>query len=207
MWAPASGAAAALGAYLLLGGERDGSTAGGKGWRGLAAIEALRSSNMALRLRRREGAARIAAACERQMPEMLDVLALGLSAGLSFDASLALYCSRSSCELSGELLVAMHSWQMGLASKRDALSELAARVDAPSLGKFVGAVREALAFGAPLAATLERQADAIRQDQRASAERRIEEVPVRMLIPLGTLVVPAMLLAILGPLLAAALSR
>lgn len=85
--------------------------------------------------------------------------------------------------------------------------ELAARVAAPSLAKFVAAVREALAFGAPLAATLERQADAIREDQRASVERRIEEVPVRMLIPLGALVVPAMLLAILGPLLSAALSR
>ena len=96
---------------------------------------------------------------------------------------------------------------MGLASRRDALGELAARVAAPSLAKFVAAVREALAFGAPLAATLERQADAIREDQRASVERRIEEVPVRMLIPLGALVVPAMLLAILGPLLSAALSR
>ena len=105
------------------------------------------------------------------------------------------------------MLVAMHSWQMGLASRRGALGELAARVAAPSLAKFVAAVREALAFGAPLAATLERQADAIREDQRASVERCIEEVPVRMLIPLGALVVPAMLLAILGPLLSAALSR
>ena len=66
-------------------------------------------------------------------------------------------------------------------------------------------VSEALSFGAPLAQTLERQADAIREEQRASVEQRIEEVPVRMLVPLGTLVVPAMLLAVLGPLLCAAL--
>ena len=37
-------------------------------------------------------------------------------------------------------------------------------------------------------------------------QERIEKVPVKMLVPLGTLVVPAMLLAILGPLLSAALA-
>ena len=205
MWALGSGVAAAMAAYLLLYG--DDEPGWGNGGRASALARALRASPALRRLKGRENAARMAAACERQMPEMLDVLALGLSAGLSFDASLALYCARSSAELSRQMLVAMHSWQMGLASRRDALGELAARVAAPSLAKFVAAVREALAFGAPLAATLERQADAIREDQRASVERRIEEGPVRMLIPLGALVVPAMLLAILGPLLSAALSR
>ena len=141
------------------------------------------------------------------MPEMLDILALGLSAGLSFDASLALYCDRCDTELAGQLSVAMRSWQMGLASRQAALTELAGRIEAPALAKFVAAVCEALAFGAPLASTLERQADAIRADQRSGVERRIEEAPVRMLIPLGTLVVPAMLLAIMGPLLSAAFAR
>ena len=89
--------------------------------------------------------------------------------------------------------------------RREALEGLAARVSAPSLVRFCASVSEALSFGAPLAQTLERQADAIREEQRASVEQRIEEVPVRMLVPLGTLVVPAMLLAILGPLLCAAL--
>ena len=36
-------------------------------------------------------------------------------------------------------------------------------------------------------------------------EEEIERVPVKMLIPMGTLIVPAMLLAILGPLLGSAL--
>ena len=37
-------------------------------------------------------------------------------------------------------------------------------------------------------------------------EEEIERVPVKMLIPLGTMIVPAMLLAILGPLLGSSLS-
>jgi len=64
-------------------------------------------------------------------------------------------------------------------------------------------VTEALELGTPLAATLDRQAHLAREEQRALVEERIERAPVKMLIPLGSLVVPAMLLAIVGPLVAA----
>lgn len=199
MWWLASGAAAGAAAYLLLG---DAQADRGRARALLARVVAVPALR---RAREREASARVVAACERQVPEMLDILALGLSAGLSFDASLALYCERSEAELARQLLRAMRGWQMGLEGRREALEGLAARVDAPSLARFCAAVCEALSFGAPLAQTLERQADAIREEQRASVQQRIEEVPVRMLVPLGTLVVPAMLLAILGPLLCAAL--
>lgn len=199
MWRLACGAAAAAGSYALLGGHGEEGGHVREALAGIARLPVLR------RARQRETSARVVAACERQMPEMLDILALGLSAGLSFDASLELYCSRSDSELAQRLLVAMRGWQMGLEGRREALESLSAQVDAPSLVRFCASVCEALSFGAPLAQTLERQADAIREEQRASVEQRIEEVPVRMLVPLGTLVVPAMLLAILGPLLCAAL--
>ena len=52
---------------------------------------------------------------------------------------------------------------------------------------------------------LERQGEAIRDEQRSQVEEEIERVPVKMLVPLGTLIVPAMLVAILGPLLGQAL--
>lgn len=149
---------------------------------------------------------RVADACERQMPELLDILGLGLAAGLSFDASLELYCSRRRGELAGEMRSAMLAWQMGLAARPRALDEMAGRVGSASVRRFADAVQEALAFGAPLAGTLERQASSLREEQRAATQQRVEEAPVRMLIPLGTLVVPAMLLAILGPLLSAAMA-
>lgn len=199
MWWLASGVAAGAAAYLLLG---DVQADRGRARALLARVVTVPALR---RAREREASARVVAACERQVPEMLDILALGLSAGLSFDASLALYCERSETELAGQLLRTMRGWQMGLEGRREALEGLAARICAPSLARFCAAVCEALSFGAPLAQTLERQADAIREEQRASVQQRIEEVPVRMLVPLGTLVVPAMLLAILGPLLCAAL--
>ena len=196
----AVGAAACLAVWLALGGER------GEGAPGFDAKALLRHLPRVRRALEREGSARGTRACERQMPEFLDILGLGLSAGLSFDASLALFCDRRDCELSREIRAAMISWQMGMEGRSEALSSLSARLGSPSFEGFCSAATEALSFGAPLAQTLEHQAVSIRQEQRSRVQERIEKVPVKMLVPLGTLVVPAMLLAILGPLLSAALA-
>lgn len=196
----AVGAAACLAVWLALGGER------GEGAPGFDAKALLRHMPRVRRALEREGSARVTRACERQMPEFLDILGLGLSAGLSFDASLALFCDRRDCELSREIRAAMISWQMGMEGRSEALSSLSARLGSPSFEGFCSAATEALSFGAPLAQTLEHQAVSIRQEQRSRVQERIEKVPVKMLVPLGTIVVPAMLLAILGPLLSAALA-
>ena len=44
------------------------------------------------------------------------------------------------------------------------------------------------------------------EEESKKLEAEIEKVPVKMLLPLGMLIVPAMLIAILGPLLGPALS-
>ena len=140
------------------------------------------------------------------MPTLIDVLTLGLSAGLSFDASLALYCDRYQTELSQAFSEAMLSWRMGVMSRESALDAMAGELGVDALARFATVVGESLEFGSPLASALEVQAKAIRDEQRAQIEEEIEKAPVKMLIPLGVLVVPAMLLAILGPLLASAVS-
>jgi tight adherence protein C len=139
-------------------------------------------------------------ACLREMPDLLDVLTLGLSSGLSFDASLELYCERRDDELAHAFGEALLSWRVGAESRPEALSRLAGELDAAALRSFAATVSQALEFGSPLADALERQSQAIRDEQRSQVEEAIEKVPVKMLVPLGTLVVPAMLLAILGPL-------
>lgn len=141
----------------------------------------------------------------RQMPTMLDVTTLGLEAGLSFDASLELYCQRYHTLLAASLGEALLSWRIGSRSRAEALQDLADEMGVTALSRFTSAVTEALAFGTPLASALEQQAQAIRDEQRSEVEEEIEKVPVKMLIPLGTLILPAMLLAILGPLLGSAL--
>ena len=62
---------------------------------------------------------------------------------------------------------------------------------------------QAHVLGAPLADTLARQGIEMRSAHRADVERQIERAPVKLLVPTGTLILPALLLSILGPLLAA----
>ncbi|WP_321970585.1 type II secretion system F family protein [Paratractidigestivibacter sp.] len=163
------------------------------------------SSDAVRRIKEGEAKARAKKQCAELMPVMIDVVTLGLAAGLSFDASLALYCERYDDALAEALSQAMLSWRVGAATRGEALEKAARDLGLESLSRFGSVVCEALAFGSPLAESLERQAQVIRDEQRSRVEEEIERVPVKMLIPLGTLIVPAMLLAILGPLLGSAL--
>lgn len=149
--------------------------------------------------------ARIQATCLHEFPEMLDILTLGLKAGLSFDGSLELYTSRYNSMLSAFLSQSMIAWKLGLCNRIDALDMLSSHLEIGALTRFSMAVAEALEFGIPLADSLSRQATEIRREQRLQVEEGIEKIPVKMLIPMGVFVVPAMLLAILGPLLSSAL--
>lgn len=154
------------------------------------------------RMREEGERTRLRRICIDQVPELLDIATLGLSAGLPFDTAISLYCVEYSNELSRELTRAMMGWRVGMYSRTEALERLAERLDLMSLRRFAAAVSESITFGSPLAGILERQAQTVREEQRALVEEEIEKAPVKMLIPLGTLIVPAMMLAILGPLLA-----
>lgn len=199
-------ACSGLGAWLLSGGGflRAATRQIGEA---MARAEALLSRAPPLAAARRaEELSFRRSACLGEFPVLLDVVTLGLSAGLSFDASLELYCTRYDNELSKAFSEAMLGWRIGAASREDALWALAEELGVGALRRFASVVGESLSFGSPLAEALERQAQAIRDEQRSQVEEEIERLPVKMLVPLGTLIVPAMFLAILGPLLGSSLT-
>lgn len=143
------------------------------------------------------------AATLTEVSEMIDVVRLALSAGLSFDASLELFCAHRTSSLSHRLARALLSWRIGLRPRSDELALVASDMGVRALESFALAVGQALELGAPLADVLGSQAREIRLAHRAAVEREIERAPVKLLIPTGTLILPALLLSILGPLLAA----
>lgn len=209
-WGPAALAAcvaalAALGCFVALGRP----PARGRGAHGAPPLASVARRALELppvrRAREAEALARRRAACLEELPVLLDIVTLGLSAGLSFDSSLELYCERWEGALSSAFGEAMLSWRIGASTREEALSRLADELGVGALGRFASVVAEALRFGSPLAGALERQAQAMREERRSMVEEQIEKAPVKMLVPLGTLIVPAMFLAILGPLLGSAL--
>jgi tight adherence protein C len=152
------------------------------------------------RLRRERDRAR--SRCLDDLGELIDVVALGMSAGVSFDVALELYCGRYRTELAQVLAEAMQGWRLGVTTRRDALLGVAARLDIPAFTGFVETVTESLEFGAPVAQALARQAQEVREERRRDAEERIQKAPVKMLVPTSTLVLPALILSIMGPILA-----
>lgn len=138
-----------------------------------------------------------------EVSDMVEIVSLGLTAGLSFDAALGMYCERTSSALSRRMAEARFSWQVGIAPREDALLEAARDLEAPALARFGTTVCQALRFGAPVSEALMNLGREVRLENVARVERAIERAPVKILIPTGTLILPALLLAIVGPLLAA----
>ena len=135
--------------------------------------------------------------------EMIDIVRLGLSAGLSFDAALELFCAHRTGALASRMNRARLSWQMGIGTRGEELARVARDMDERALESFGIVVEQALSLGSPLSETLAAQGREIRAAHRARIEREIERAPVKLLIPTGTLILPALLLSIVGPLLAA----
>lgn len=166
----------------------------------LAVVGALvgwRALPWAVRRRTRERAESM----ERDLSEMLDVVALGMRSGLSFDRSLQLYTDHFKTLLAESFRSAHRQWTCGLASRPDALRAVAASYDSALLGRVVENVIRSLRFGATLADNLEDAAREARSGYRARKQEQVAKAPVKMMVPTGALILPAMLILVLGPVL------
>ena len=161
----------------------------------VGALAGVRSVRWALR---READAR-AARLEAQLSEMAEVVSLGLRSGLSFDRAFEMYAQHFSTGLARSCEQAFRSWSHGLVSRDEALRELAASYDSPPFARLVEGVIRSLRFGSSLAEGLEASAAEVRSVHRANVEERVAKAPVKMLVPVGMLILPAMLVLVLGP--------
>lgn len=146
-------------------------------------------------------AADLRAACDGQLDVMADIIALGSRAGLSFDASLDLYCAKFDGTLAAQMGIARSAWASGCASREQALADAADRVGSASMRRFAETVVQALRYGSPLADLMETLAADLRRVRRAAVEQRVAKAPVKMLVPLGTCILPALLIFVAGPVL------
>ena len=136
---------------------------------------------------------------ERHLSQMVEVVVLGLRSGLSFERSFSLYPRYFDTELGRSMLRVTRQWDAGLASREDALRLLEAEYDSPLLARVVGSMVRSLRFGTSTADSLEAAAVEAREVHRSRMEEKVAKVAVKMMLPVGTLILPAMLLLVLGP--------
>ncbi len=137
---------------------------------------------------------------EAQLPQFLDLLAAGSTAGLS--ALLALRRAAESVRnpLAEELHLLLERVDLG-ARWREELRDLAERLRLGDLRRAVMAMTRTESLGTPLAESLRQHADEVREARRAAAAERARKAPVKMLFPLVFMILPAFLLLTVVPVL------
>ncbi|MFV2039885.1 MAG: type II secretion system F family protein [Acidimicrobiales bacterium] len=135
---------------------------------------------------------------ERELPDMLDQMTIGVEAGLGFDAALLRVAQENEGPLAEEFGRMMQDRQLGM-SREDAFTRIVDRTDCRDLKHFVLALTQADKHGMPLATVLRVQADEMRQKRRVRAEEKALSLPVKLVLPLVLCILPALFIVILGP--------
>ena len=139
-------------------------------------------------------------AADSEIPQLLDLLAAGSTAGLA--AQLALVRARSGLRgpLAEEIGASVRAVEFGR-RWRDELAGLAERLDLPDMRRVVAVLTRTEMLGTPLTGSLTDLAADVRSARAAAASERARKAPVKMLFPLVFLVLPAFLLLTVVPVL------
>jgi tight adherence protein C len=134
----------------------------------------------------------------KDLPDALDMLSVCAQAGLGFDQSLQRVSENWDTKLSDEFARVVGEMEMGIA-RRQALRNLAVRLDIPELSSFVAVIVQSDQLGMSIADTLQAQAEQMRVERRFRAQEAARKVPLKMLFPMILLIFPAMMAVVCGP--------
>ncbi len=133
---------------------------------------------------------------QNALPPAVDLLALGLSAGLDFPGALRMITDRSqkkSEPLVIEFQVLLEELGLGK-TRREVLEAFALRAPLLAVREFTGAVIQAEEEGTPLAKVLMVQANVSRQRRSARADELATRAGLQLLIPMALVFMAVMIL-------------
>jgi tight adherence protein C len=134
----------------------------------------------------------------KAMPDALDLLTICVESGLGFDSAMQRVSEKWKTELSLAFARVITEVQLGKV-RREAMRDMAERIDIPELTSFVAAVIQSEQLGVSLAKVLHIQADQMRVKRRQIAEEEAHKAPLKMLIPMALLIFPALVIVLLTP--------
>jgi tight adherence protein C len=137
---------------------------------------------------------------DAEIPQLLDLLAAGSSAGLAAPLALRRAADGLQGPLAHELRVSLDAVDLG-SRWRDELRSLADRLQLPDLARAVSTVTRTETLGSSLSDSTVELAATVRAARRAATTERARTAPVKMLFPLVFLVLPAFLLLTVVPVL------
>lgn len=132
------------------------------------------------------------------LPDVIDLLTVSVEAGLGFDGALMKVVEKKSGPLASEFDKVLQEIKVGR-QKKDALKDMAERIDLQDFTTFVGSVVQAEQFGVGISNVLRIQAEQMRQKRRQRAQEKAMKAPVKMLIPMVLFIFPTLFIVLLGP--------
>jgi tight adherence protein C len=135
---------------------------------------------------------------EAELPELIDLLVVTVEAGLGFAGSIQACSGRLGGALGDEFRLMLQEQRMGL-STEEALSNLAARCDTPSMRSFVRSVLQGERLGVSIGSIMRNLAIEMRKTRRQTAEERAQKAPIKILFPLVFLIFPPIFIVLLYP--------
>jgi tight adherence protein C len=139
----------------------------------------------------------------RALPDALDVLVICLEGGASLPSAIARVATELRTAhplLATELNIVEREIQLGR-SAGEALREFADRSDLEEVRSLASVVLQSERFGASLVRALRVHAESFRTKRVQRAEELAQKAVIKMLFPTVLFILPAMFIAILGPLL------
>lgn len=138
---------------------------------------------------------------ERGFPNALDLIQVGVEAGLAFDAALA----RVSLELDNvapDIASEFRTAQQEILAGRDrdrAFRDMADRLGIEEAQGFANVVLQSMRFGTSMSSALLTYSNDMRQRRELRAQEKANRLPVLMSAVMATLMMPALLIVTIGP--------
>lgn len=137
-------------------------------------------------------------AIRRSLSKAADILVIAVEAGLTFDKAIDLYCERFQGPLAEEFEQAREEVKVGR-RRREALTAMVNRVDVEDLRLLVNSILQAERFGVPMAEVLRNQSQELKIRREQYIREQSMKAPVKMLLPMVLLIMPALFCVLLGP--------
>jgi tight adherence protein C len=134
----------------------------------------------------------------KDLPDIIDMLAIAVEAGCGFDAALSVVCQHFESPMADELRLALQGMELGM-PRREVLQELKRRSDLDVVRTFTVALIQADGLGIPVGRVLTTQATEIRARRRAWAREKAAKLPVKIMFPLVLFIFPPIMAIVLGP--------
>ncbi len=132
------------------------------------------------------------------LPELIDLLVVTIEGGLGFVGSLQTAAGRIGGALDQELQLTLQEQSMGL-SIQEAMLNMLARCDTPSMRSFVRSIVQGESLGVSIGQIMRDLAHEMRRRRYAVAQEKAQKAPIKILFPLVLLIFPAMFVILLGP--------